>query len=83
MNPVTGLGRITLASPVIEQTGGQITTTAGSLTHLNSPQNGSIVLTRNNTMNGRVSALSGERFGQAFEYLPNRGASLFAVNNDV
>ncbi|WP_341236735.1 filamentous hemagglutinin N-terminal domain-containing protein [uncultured Limnobacter sp.] len=82
-NPITGLGRISLASTAIEQTGGQITTAAGSLTQFKASQNGSVVLTQGNQINGQVSALSGDRFAMSFDYLPNRGASLFAVNNTV
>lgn len=83
VNPITGLGRISLASTAIEQTGGQITTAAGSLTRFMAIQNGSVVLTKDNRINGQISALSGDRFSSLFDYLPNRGASLFAVNNNV
>ncbi|WP_138516797.1 filamentous hemagglutinin N-terminal domain-containing protein [Limnobacter alexandrii] len=83
VNPITGLGRISLASTAIEQTGGQITTAAGSLTRFMAIQNGSVVLTKDNQINGQISALSGDHFSSPFDYLPNRGASLFAVNNNV
>ncbi len=83
VDPITGLGRITLASPAIDQQSGQILTAAGSMTQFNSTANGSVVLTKNNQINGQLAALSGQNYGQAYGYNPAQGASLFAVNNDV
>jgi filamentous hemagglutinin family protein len=83
VNPFTGLGRITVASPMIHQRSGQLLTTAGATTQFNSPENGSIVLTQNNQINGQVGVLAGRSHNQSFSYVPDRGASLFAVNNDV
>lgn len=83
VDPITGLGRITLASPAIHQQSGQILTAAGSMTQFNSTENGSIVLTKNNQIKGQFAALSGKKYGQAYGYNPQQGASVFAVNNDV
>ena len=83
VNPFTGLGRITVASPMIHQRSGQLLTTAGATTQFNSPENGSIVLTQNNQINGQVGVLAGQSHNQSFSYVADRGASLFAVNNDV
>lgn len=83
VDPITGLGRITLASTSIHQKSGQILTAAGSMTQFNSTANGSVVLTKNNQINGQFAALSGKKYGQAYGYNPEQGASLFAVNNDV
>ena len=83
VNPFTGLGRITLASPMIHQRSGQLVTAAGATTQFNSPQNGSVILTQNNQINGQVGVLAGQSYGQSFAYVVDRGASLFAVNNDV
>lgn len=83
VNPFTGLGRITVASPMIHQRSGQLLTTAGATTQFNSPENGSIVLTQNNQINGQVGVLAGRSHNQSFSYVADRGASLFAVNNDV
>lgn len=82
-NPLTGLGRITLASPMIHQRSGQLVTAAGATTQFNSPENGSVVLTQNNQINGRLGVLAGQNYGQTFGYVIDRGASLFAINNDV
>ena len=83
VNPFTGLGRITVASPMIHQRSGQLLTTAGATTQFDSPENGSIVLTQNNQINGQVGVLAGRSHNQSFSYVADRGASLFAVNNDV
>jgi filamentous hemagglutinin family protein len=83
VNPFTGLGRIAVASPMIHQRSGQLLTTAGATTQFNSPENGSIVLTQNNQINGQVGVLAGQSHNQSFSYVADRGASLFAVNNDV
>ena len=83
VNPFTGLGRITVASPMIHQRSGQLLTTAGATTQFNSPENGSIVLTQNNQINGQVGVLAGRSHNQSFSYVADRGGSLFAVNNDV
>lgn len=83
VNPITGLGRITLTSPMIHQRSGQLVTAAGATTQFNSPENGSIILTQNNQINGQVAVLAGQNYGQTFAYVMDRGASLFAVNNDV
>ncbi|MCR2747155.1 beta strand repeat-containing protein [Limnobacter parvus] len=83
VNPISGFGRLDVASAVIDQQAGQISTAASATTVFNSTRHGSINLTRVNQINGRFSALSGPDFGQAFVYSPNRGASLIAVNNDV
>ncbi|MEQ9105824.1 MAG: hypothetical protein RLO04_00005 [Limnobacter sp.] len=83
VDPITGLGRITLASTSIHQQSGQILTAAGSMTQFNSTANGSVVLTKNNQINGQFAAFSGKTYGQAYGYNPGQGASLFAVNNDV
>ena len=83
VNPFTGLGRIAVASPMIHQRSGQLLTTAGATTQFNSPENGSIVLTQNNQINGQVGVLAGRSHNQSFSYVADRGASLFAVNNDV
>lgn len=83
VNPFTGLGRITLASPMIHQRSGQLVTSAGATTQFNSLQNGSVILTQNNQINGQVGVLAGQNYGQSFAYVVDQGASLFAVNNDV
>jgi len=83
VNPFTALGRITVASPMIHQRSGQLLTTAGATTQFNSPENGSILLTQNNQINGQVGVLAGQSHNQSFSYVADRGASLFAVNNDV
>ncbi|MBU0542627.1 MAG: hypothetical protein KKC58_09555 [Gammaproteobacteria bacterium] len=83
VNPFTGLGRITLASPMIHQRSGQLLTTSSATTQFNSPENGSVILTQNNQINGQVGVLAGQSHNQSFSYLADRGASLFAVNNDV
>lgn len=83
VNPFTGLGRITIASPMIHQRSGQLLTTAGATTQFISSENGSVVLTQNNQINGQLGVLAGQSHGQSFTYVVDRGASLFAVNNDV
>ncbi len=83
VNPFTGLGRITLASPMIHQRSGQLLTTSSATTQFHSPENGSVILTQNNQINGQVGVLAGQSHNQSFSYLADRGASLFAVNNDV
>lgn len=83
VDPITGLGRITLANPAIHQKSGQILTAAGSMTQFNSTENGSVVLTKNNQIKGQFAALSGKKYGQAYGYNPQQGAGLFAVNNEV
>ena len=88
VDPLTGLGRITLASAVIQQESGQIVTSADSRTQFKSTQNGSVVLvpvdqSSTNQINGQLEALAGQDYGQEFVYQQERGASLFAVNNDV
>ena len=83
VNPLTGLGRITLTSPMIHQRSGQMVTAAGATTQFNSPENGSVILTQNNQINGQLGVLAGQNYGQSFAYAIDRGASLFAINNDV
>lgn len=88
VDPLTGLGRITLAGAVIHQESGQIVTSADSRTQFKSMRNGSVVLAlvnqgSTNQINGQFEALAGQNYGQAFAYQQEQGASLFAVNNDV
>jgi len=88
VDPLTGLGRITLASAAIHQESGQIVTSADSKTRFNSTHNGSLVLAPvnqgdNNQISGQFEALAGQDYGRAFEYRPAQGASLFAVSNEV
>jgi hypothetical protein len=88
VDPLTGLGRITLASAMIQQESGQIVTSADSRTQFKSTQNGSLVLAplnngSSNQINGQFEALAGQDYGQTFAYQQEQGASLFAVNNDV
>ena len=88
VDPLTGLGRITLAGAVIHQESGQIVTSADSRTQFKSTRNGSVVLAavnqgNTNQINGQFEALAGQNYGQAFAYQQEQGASLFAVNNDV
>ncbi|MCZ8016035.1 MAG: filamentous hemagglutinin N-terminal domain-containing protein [Limnobacter sp.] len=88
VDPLTGLGRITLASAAIQQVSGQIVTSVDSTTQFKATQNGSVVLApvnqgSVNQLNGQFEALAGQNHGQAFVYQQEQGASLFAVNNDV
>ncbi|HEX4917267.1 MAG TPA: filamentous hemagglutinin N-terminal domain-containing protein [Limnobacter sp.] len=82
VDPLTGLGRVFVASTAIEQLGGTIASEAGGITRFHSSSNGSVVLVGANRMQGSLSILSGQ--AQApYAYLPANGASLAAVNNEL
>ena len=82
VNPLTGLGRIEISGPAIEQVSGQIMTSAGSQTHFAVSKAGSVFLSGENRINGAVSALSGQSYKSSFSYDSNTGASLVAINNE-
>ncbi|WP_370261008.1 filamentous hemagglutinin N-terminal domain-containing protein [Limnobacter sp.] len=82
VDPLTGLGRIHVASAAIEQRQGRINAEAGGQAHFSTPNNASVMLLQDNQIRGGLSVLAGLH-GADYAYQASQGASLVAVNNAV
>ncbi|MCQ8895456.1 filamentous hemagglutinin N-terminal domain-containing protein [Limnobacter humi] len=81
VEPTTGLGRIEIAAPMIEQTGGSIRTQAVSRLNFSSLGNGSVFLNQQNQVEGTLGVLAGSASSQAYTYRADQGLSLVSVQN--